>query len=96
MLSFTWTSVCSYTPIIKKKRERNEYCACYIQKLEDNEILFKPKILSYDVNIFFIYGKEYILNIKEKLDSKKQYYKFVFFFTEGGCWLFYFFFFKRK
>lgn len=50
------------------------------KKLEDNEILFKPKILNYDVIIFFIYGKEYILNIKEKLDSKKQYYKFVCFY----------------
>lgn len=69
--------LCVHTQPSLKKREKNEYCACYIQKLEDNEILFKPKILNYDVNIFFIYGKEYILNIKEKLDSKKQYYKFI-------------------
>lgn len=48
------------------------------KKLEDN--LFKPKILNYDVNIFLVYGKEYILSIKEKLDPKKQYYKFVCFY----------------
>lgn len=73
------------------KEEKNEYCAYYTQKLEDNEILFKPKILNYDVNIFLVYGKEYILSIKEKLGSKKQYYKFVCFYW-GWCWLFCFYF----